>query len=200
MDHYQTIAHKFQLTIEGIAASVDLLERPLEQAAGAMTAALLAEGKVLACGTGPDGALAQLLVCRLLSCYDQERPALPALSLAGDTSSFTALASSEGLAEGFSRQVRALGQPGDVLVCIHSGGDRSCLIRAVSAAHQREMTVVTLSNAGRAQPEGDPQFAPGDIQLRLAVGKRSLAIEIHTMAINSLCDLIDQNLFGTAPS
>ena len=120
MDYYQIIAESFQSTIETIALSVDQLAGPIENGCQLMTQALLEDRKIVACGNGVDAALAQLFTSNLLSRFEHERPALPALTLGGDGASLTAIVQSSGVNDIFSRQVRALGQPGDVLLCISS--------------------------------------------------------------------------------
>jgi len=95
MDYYQIIANNFQATIETIALSVDQLAEPIAQASQLMTQALLEDHKILACGNGADAALAQLFTCNLLNHFARERPALPALTLAGDSASITAIAHSD---------------------------------------------------------------------------------------------------------
>ena len=87
----------------------------------------------------------------LLSRFEHERPALPALALGSDGANLTAIAESSGLNEIFSRQLRALGQAGDVLLCISSSDGANNLLRAVQAAHERNMAVVVLSNVADSE-------------------------------------------------
>jgi D-sedoheptulose 7-phosphate isomerase len=190
MDHYQTIANNFQATVETIMASVDELAVPLERASAIMTHALLADRKIVVCGLGPDSALAQLLACNLLGHSEDERPALPAITLGNITTG-----SAEGAAEGLlSRPVSALGQDGDILFCIHSSNAGASLLRAVHAGHQRNMTVVALSNA--ACMALTSLLSHDDVGIQVAAARRSQVIELQTMAINTLCQLIDHDLFG----
>jgi D-sedoheptulose 7-phosphate isomerase len=95
----------------------------------------------------------------------------------------------------FSRQVRALGQPGDVLLCISSSTGANNLLRAVQAAHERNMSVVALSNT--QDIELSTLIRAEDVELRVDAGRQPRIVEIHTMAIHCLCELIDHSLFGT---
>ena len=81
MDHYKIIAENFQNTIETIAMSVDTLAGTIEKGSQLMVEALLSDRKIIACGNGVDGALAQLFTCILLDRFEADRPALPALTL-----------------------------------------------------------------------------------------------------------------------
>ena len=195
MDFYQIIAGNFQANIETISLSVDGLALPIEHSTNLMTGALLADGKIMVCGNGPDAALAQLFTCTLLSRLENERPALPALSLSSDAASLTAIAATGGLNELFSRQVRALGQPGDVLLCISSGDGHNNLIRAVQAAHERDMGVIALSNTNSGQLS--TLIRSEDVELPVNAARRTLVIEIQTMVIHCLCELIDRSLFDS---
>jgi phosphoheptose isomerase len=195
MDYYQIIAENFQSTIETIALSVDNLAEPIERGSQLMARALLEDRKIVACGNGVDAALAQLFACNLLSRFEHERPALPALTLGGDGASITAIAHSSGVIDIFSRQLRALGQAGDVLLCINSSDGANNLLRAVQAAHERNMTVVALSNTGDS--ELSTLIRAEDVELRVDALRQPRIVELHTMAIHCLCELIDHSLFGT---
>ena len=194
MDHYQIVSNRFQATIEAIAESVDLLSEPLSHGGEAISQALLEDRKILACGNGQDAALASLLVSNLLNRFERERPALPALALATDSASLTAIARDEGLDEIFSRQVRALGGTGDILLCIASEPAPVNLQRAVSAAHERNMTVIVLSTASDARLPG--LLVDGDIALVVDCDRHNHVVELQLMLIHTLCELIDHNIFG----
>ena len=194
MDHYQIISGRFQATIETIAQSVDLLAEPLAQSSTLLTNALLADRKIIVCGNGPDAGLAQLFASKLLDRFEQERPALPALALAADAASLTAIAHQEGIEEIYSRQIRALGQAGDILLCIASTLAAASIQRAVTAAHERNMAVIILSITADEQLPG--LLADGDIALVADCERQSLAAELHLMLLHSLCELVDNNIFG----
>ena len=195
MDYYQIISSNFQSTIETIAASVDTLAEPVNRASELMVRALLADRKIITCGNGVDGALAQLFACNLLSRFEHDRPALPALALNSDGTSLTAIAETGGLNDIYSRQLRALGQPGDVLLCISSAGEANNLLRATQAAHERNMGVVALSNA--TDSELGTLLHPEDVEIRIDSLRRPRVVELHTMTLNCLCELIEHSLFGS---
>jgi D-sedoheptulose 7-phosphate isomerase len=195
MDYYQIIANNFQTTIETIALSVDDLAQVIEQGSHLMTQALLADRKIIACGNGVDAALAQLFACNLLDRFEEDRPALPALTLGTDHASMTAIAESGSFNDIFSRQVRAFGQAGDVLLCISSGSGATNLSRAVHAAQDRNMGVIVMSNAQDATLGA--LLRADDVELRVNARRQARIVELHTMTIHNFCELIDHNLFGS---
>ena len=195
VDYYEIIAGNFQSTIETIAMSVDSLAGPIEQGSQLMSQALLQDRKIFTCGSGADAALAQLFCAHLLGKLEQDRPALPAFCLSSDATSLTAIAASAGEAELYSRQLRALGQEGDVLLLISSGVSGAGLLAALEAAHERNMPVVALSNSSDKILENSLQAE--DAALMIDSTKRSRMLELQTMVLNSLCQLIEFNLFGS---
>lgn len=195
MSYYETIAENFQNTIEIIALSVDDLAEPIERGSELICAALLEDRKVMACGNGVDAALAQLFCANLSSRFEQERPALPALALCADAATASAIAQADGLDEIYSRQLRALGQPGDVLLCINSAGAAGNLLRAAEVAHERNMALIVLSSS--ASVESGALIRVQDVELRVQSARRPRTVEIHTMIIHSLCELVDHRLFGS---
>jgi len=197
MDHYQIIAGNFQSTIQTIAESVDALAEPVGLASTLMVNALLQDSKIIACGNGVDATLAQLFTCNLISRFEHDRPALPALALGSDSAGLTAIAHAGGLNDIYSRQLRALGQPGDILLCISSAGEANNLLRAIQAAHERGMAVVALSNG--TDGELGTLLQSEDIEIRIDSLRRPRVVELHTMTIHCLCELIENSLFGGYP-
>lgn len=195
MDHYQRIAGNFQQAIELIAMSVDELAQPIERGSQMMTDALLNDRKIIACGNGPDGALAQLFVSNLLNRFEHERPALPAISLGLDATSLTAIATTNGVENIFARALSALGQEGDILLCISSGGSHGNLAKTIQLAQDRNMTVVVLSNVDNEQLSA--LIRAEDVELQVSTQRQPRIVELHTMIIQCLCEMIELNLFGS---
>src|SRR3546814_3529011 len=115
---------------------------------------LLNEIKLLCCGNGGSAVHAQHFSSELLNRLERERPSLPAIALTDDSATITSSANDYSYNEVFSKQIRALGQPGDVLLAISTSGNSANIIQAIQAAHDREMLVVALNGRdeiGRAQ-------------------------------------------------
>ena len=93
------------------------LSHPIAAAVQAVLACVTSGGKVLACGNGASAAEAQQFAAFCVAGFERERPELAALALTADSTLLTAAtAASQDVAQQFARQVRALGQAGDVLL------------------------------------------------------------------------------------
>ena len=101
------------------------------RAAQAMAGAIRAGGKVLAFGNGGSAADAQHFVAELVGHYEQDRPALPAVTLSVDTSILTAVGNDYGYDRVFARQVEALGRAGDVALGISTSGNSPNVLRVL---------------------------------------------------------------------
>jgi D-sedoheptulose 7-phosphate isomerase len=186
-DHF---AESAQLKLE----AVEVLAPPIARAAGILTECLFADGKILACGNGGSAADAQHFAAELVGRFERERPELPAISLATDTSLLTAVANDYSFEQVFAKQVRALGTKGDVLLAISTSGNSGNVIAAVEAAHKREMRVVALTGKGGGQI--GELMAPGDVHLCVPHSRTARIQEVHLLMIHCLCDAIDATLLG----
>src|SRR3954462_8293014 len=129
-------------------AMAKTLPAEIARAGEALGGALKSGRKALACGNGGSAADAQHFAAELIGRFERERPGLPAVALSTDTSVLTAIANDYSFEQIFSKQVWALGQPGDVLLAISTSGNSANVIAAIEAAHEREMIVVALSGKG----------------------------------------------------
>lgn len=195
MDYYEIIAERFQGTIEHIAMSVDTIAGPLTRGSELICQSLLADHKLLCCGAGQGAALAQLFVAGMLSRLDQERPPLPAICLNADSAVLCAITGDSGPGHAYARQIHALGNEGDILLLVSSGGANPSLELAVRAARERNIRVLALSNdADAALPD---LLAPGDVLVEVDGNSRSRIIELQLMCLNLLCQLVEYGLFGS---
>ena len=124
------------------------LSKPIAAAVQAVLACVTSGGKVLACGNGGSAADAQHFSAEFIGRFERERPELAAIALTTDSSILTAIANDYDFSVIFSKQVRALGGAGDVLLALSTSGNSANVLKAIEAAHEREMTVVGLSPAG----------------------------------------------------
>jgi D-sedoheptulose 7-phosphate isomerase len=172
----------------------ETLAEPIAQATDIMVKALLANGKILACGNGGSAADAQHFSAELLNRFERERPGLAAVALTTDTSTLTSIANDYDYEQVFSKQVSALGQPGDVLLAISTSGNSKNVARALAAAHEREMRVVALT--GRGGGEIGKLLAPEDVHICVPHSQTARIQEVHLLALHCLCDGIDCLLLG----
>ena len=121
------------------------LSAPIAAAVQAILACVTSGGKVLACGNGPSAAEAQQFAAFCVAGFERDRPELAAVALTSDSTLLTLAGGGSDGAQQFARQVRALGQAGDVLLALSVTGNDANVIAATEAAHERDMTVVILS-------------------------------------------------------
>ena len=161
-------------------------------AAAMMTRCLLEDGKILTCGNGGSAADAQHFSSELLNRFELERPGLPAVALTTDSSTLTSIGNDYAFAEIFAKQVRALGQPADVLLAISTSGNSENVLRAIHAAHERGLRVVALTGRDGGAIAGS--LEPTDVEIRVPAERTCRIQEVHLLAIHCLCDLIDAEL------
>jgi D-sedoheptulose 7-phosphate isomerase len=194
MDPRERIRRHFSESAELIGRAGDSLADPIARAAEIMTRCLLRERKILVCGNGGSAADAQHFSSEMLNRFEMERPGLPALALTTDTSTLTSIANDYHFSEVFARQIRALGQSGDVLLAISTSGRSANILNAIFAAHERDMSVVVLS--GRDGGDVPSRLCPDDVEIRAEAYTTSRIQEMHGLVIHCLCDLIDCQLLG----
>lgn len=194
MDIQARITQLFQASISTKQDALERLAPEIEQASLAMVSSLLNDGKILACGNGGSAGDAQHFSSEMLNRFERERPSLPAIALTTDTSTLTSIANDYSYNEVFSKQIRALGRPGDLLLAISTSGNSSNVIQGIQAAHDREMQVVALT--GKHGGDLASLLLPEDIEIRVPSQTTARIQEVHLLVIHCLCDLIDNQLFG----
>lgn len=190
----ERITHLFDQSIETKVAAREALPIIIAQAGEAIVHSLLADGKVLSCGNGGSAGDAQHFSSEMLNRFERERPSLPAIALSTDTSTLTSIANDYSYNEIFSKQIRALGHEGDILLAISTSGNSANIVQAVQAAHDRQMRVVAMT--GRDGGDIARLLQPEDIEIRVSSNSTARIQEVHLLVIHSLCDYIDQALFG----
>ena len=194
MDTTQRIKDNFLESIRIKTDSLDTLAPIIANAADAMDNSLLNNHKIMACGNGGSAADAQHFSAEMLNRFEMERPGLPAISLTTDTSPLTSIANDYQYAEIYSKQVRALGQEGDILLAISTSGNSHNVIHAIDAAHDRNMITVALT--GRDGGKIRDMMSDRDFEICVSTQSTARIQEVHIMIIHSLCDLIDLKLLG----
>lgn len=189
----ERIKENFTESIQTKIAASEALATPIEHAGMILVQALLAGNKILTCGNGASSGDAQRLSSGLLNRYETDRPSLPAIAMTADNTTLTSIANDDRYAEVFSKQVRALGNNGDVLVAISASGNCSNVIKAIETAVSRDMPIVALT--GRDGGDIAGLLGGNDVEIRVPSGRDPRIQEVHTLIINCLCDLIDSTLF-----
>ena len=194
MDLISRISQHFTESAQTKLDAIELLAAPVAEAIEAMVGCLLNNGKILACGNGGSAADAQHLAAELVGRFELERHELAAIALTTDTSTLTAIANDYGFKLVFAKQVRALGQPGDILVAISTSGNSANVIEAINAAHANDLRVVALT--GRGGGTIGEILRATDVHICVPAERTARIQETHLLVIHCLCDGIDCLLMG----
>lgn len=170
------------------------LSKPLAAAVQAVLACVTSGGKVLACGNGGSAADAQHFAAEFVGRFERERPELGAIALTTDSSILTAIGNDYDFSVIFSKQVRALGQAGDVLLALSTSGNSANVIAAIQVAHERDMTVVALTGKGGGKIGA--MLRDTDVHVCVPHDRTARIQEVHLLALHCICDGVDAQLLG----
>lgn len=162
----------------------------VECAAQACVGSLRAGGKVLLAGNGGSAADAQHIAGEFVSRFMFDRPGLAAVALTTDTSILTAIGNDYGFEQLFSRQVQALGRPGDVLIAYSTSGRSPNILRALETG--REFGLVTIGFTG---DRGGPMHDLCTHVIAVPSADTPKIQEGHFVLGHILCGLVEQTMF-----
>ncbi|MCR8923703.1 SIS domain-containing protein [Dasania sp. GY-MA-18] len=193
MDLYEYVTELFHSHIDTSMRSMEELPMVLAECGELMAQCLLSDKKILCCGEGQSGAIAQIFASHLLNRFNHERPGLAAIAL-NDSTTVTAITGEGNFAEVFAKQIRALGQSGDILLVLSSGSNVTSSSQAIQAAHDRDMLVITINSN---EHDSTALLLPEDIELCIPSNNRARVGETQLLIVNCLCEIIEQQLFGS---
>lgn len=194
MDLHHHVVEIFHQSIDSKMQTLDEVSSHIASCSELIVRSLLNENKILCCGEGLNGALAQIFCVNLLNRYHYERPGLPAICLSSDATTLTAITADSTLNEIFSKQIRALGQAGDILLVIANGRTGS-ILQAIQTAHDREMIVLALHDHDSSDISS--LLLPEDMNIKIPGENTARTTETELLVINCLSELIDRQLFGS---
>ena len=175
-------------------AAAEVLAKPIADAVSALVGSITARGKVLACGNGGSAADAQHFAAEFVGRFERERPGLAAIALTTDSSILTAIGNDYDFNSIFSKQVQALGAPGDVLLAISTSGNSSNVIAAIEAARAKEMVVIALT--GHKGGKIREMLTETDVLICVPHERTARIQEVHLLTLHCLCDAVDLQLLG----
>jgi D-sedoheptulose 7-phosphate isomerase len=194
MDINKRISKHFKDSADLKLRLKDILAKPIAEGAQLFFDCVTTDGKILCCGNGGSAADAQHFAAELLNRFEKERPGLAAIALTTDSSVLTSIANDYDYKLIFSKQVRALGLPGDSLLAISTSGNSPNVVAAIHAAHERSMRVVALT--GRDGGEIVTALNSNDVSICVDAKSTARIQEVHLLALHCLCDIIDYHLLG----
>ena len=192
------IESAFKASIETKQQSLNALAESIELASAMLNQALIGGHKILACGNGGSASDAQHFASELLNRYERDRPGLPAINLTADSSTLTSIANDYDYRQIYSKQITALGQPGDLLLAISTSGQSPNIVEAIQAANESEMPVIALT--GREGGIIGQMLDENSIEIRVPSNVTARIQEVHILVIHILCELLDLQLLGPGPA
>ena len=194
MDINKRIIKHFKDSAELKLKVKDALAQPIADGAQIFFECVSNDGKILCCGNGGSAADAQHFAAELLNRFEKERPGLACIALTTDSSVLTSIANDYYYNQIFSKQVRALGLPGDSLLAISTSGNSPNVLAAILAAHERGMRVIALT--GRDGGAMARALKSDDVLICVDGQSTARIQEVHLLALHCLCDIIDYHLLG----
>lgn len=191
---HQRIREIFTESIQTKIDAADALPDSIASAAELIVTALIAGNKILSCGNGGSAGDAMHFASEMINRFERERPSLPAIALTTDMNTLTAISNDYQYNQVFVKQIKALGQKGDILLAISTSGNSESVVEAIKAALAREMFIIALT--GRDGGEIAGLLSTNDVEVRVPSPSTARIQEVHLLVIHSLCDLIDNRLFG----
>jgi D-sedoheptulose 7-phosphate isomerase len=187
------VAEHFRRSCETLSRAADdpHLRAKIHEIAEAITAAFRDGRKLLIAGNGGSAADAQHIAGEFLSRLNFDRNPLPAIALTTDSSVMTAIGNDYGFDRTFERQVRGLGQAGDVFIAISTSGRSANVIAALKAARESGLTTIGFTGSrdnGLMQPLCDHCLA-------VPAEETVLIQQIHIVAAHAICGLVERSLF-----
>jgi DnaA initiator-associating protein len=168
----------------------------IEQAALLLIRCLQQGKKILICGNGGSAADAQHFAAELVNRFESNRPPLAALALTTDTSTLTSIGNDFSFDEIFSKQIEALGQPGDVFIAISTSGNSKNILKAMEVAAQKQMKVIVLT--GDTGGKMATLLSEQDIAIRAPSSRTARIQECHILCLHLFCEAIDQAISSDA--
>lgn len=167
---------------------------PLREVSRKVAGAMRDGHKLMLCGNGGSAADSQHIAAEFTNRFQLERPPLPALALTTDTSALTSIGNDYAYDQVFMKQVKALGQRGDILLGISTSGNSPNVVKAVEAAKELKITTVALTGG-----TGGALAALADHHLCVNATRETAIIqEVHITALHLMCQMVDEILFPSA--
>lgn len=188
----------FTESIQTKITAADSILTVIAEASEEVVQALLEGHKILTCGNGGSACDALHFSSQMINRFKQERPSLPAIALNADISTMSAIANDYHFSDVYAKQIRALGQPGDLLLAISTSGNSANIVNAIKAAHDKNMGVIAMT--GYDGGKIVDHLHERDIEIRVPAHDTARIQETHILIIHCICDIVDFRLFGNGDS
>lgn len=194
MEAFERVKQVINENIALQTETANVLAKPIATAAHNIAECFLDNNKLLICASGSDRTAAQSLEEKLINHYIHPRPGLPAILLSNNVTTVTSIAEDTSYNDIFSKQIRALGSAGDILLIITSHAETPAIFEAINAAHEREIRIISLN--ATEQSDLDITIQYDDIYISVLHEVPARIQETHLTIAHCLCDIIDRQLLG----
>ena len=194
MNPESLVRNHFSASMQTATGTVETIDKQIVKAAARAAQTLDNSGKILICGNGGAASDAQHFAAELVCRYERDRKALGAIALTTETSVLTAAGNDYDFSKIFSRQVEALGRPGDLLVAITTSGQSDNINHAVETALKLGIHVIALT--GKDGGKLAPLIANKGLELRVPSTVTARIQEAHAIIIHCICDLVELHNTG----
>ncbi len=182
---YAQSLHDAQETFKAL----DTLEPEIVAAADAVLQCLKSGGKLLFCGNGGSAADTAHIATEFTCRFSGDRRPYPGISLTADGGLLTAIGNDYSFQDVFSRQVRAYGRPGDILIALTTSGKSRNVLSAIEEARRLGMKTIVLLGKGGGFTKGSSDIeimVPGTVTARIQEAQKFL--------LHVLCELVEPGL------
>lgn len=187
----KNIIHKY---LKEVSNNFKLLENQsdnIEIASHIIIAALNKKNKIIFCGNGGSAADSQHLSAELMGRYKIDREPLASISLTVDTSAITAIGNDYGFSNVFSRQLKGVGNKGDVLYATSTSGKSENVIKAVEQAKEMGISVIFVTGKNKTEIS-----KLADVSIHAPSDQTNFIQEMHIAIGQLICGIVENNFFG----
>lgn len=181
-----------------IISACESIAKDIEQAAQSLIYAFKNGKKLLIIGNGGSAADAQHVAAEFINKFNIDRNPLPAISLSTDTSNLTSISNDYGFDHVFAKQIKALGNEGDVLLVITTsdadqkkGGHSNNIWHAIIEAREKKMAIIGLLSEKSKQIS-----AAVDLAIKIPAKQTSRIQEAQIVILHIICEIVENELFG----
>lgn len=182
--------------VDSLASNIEQISNSLDEACHLITQTLLSDHKLIICGNGHSAPISGLLTTCFMHQLEFERPSLPAINISIDSNTISAIAKDGNYHHSYAKQIRALGNEGDVLIALSIDGNCSNIVQAIQTAHEKNIKVITIIGFSTGKMSAIKQG--DDIEILLETSSVARAMEAQLVTANTLCHQIENQLFGGA--
>lgn len=147
-------------------------------------------GKLLLFGNGGSACDASHIAAEFVNRFKKERPGLPAIALNTDMALLTSIANDYEFSDVFARQIKTLGEPGDIVVAISTSGQSRNILKAIDVAKKKGMKVISFTGA-----KGEKMAAKSDYAFVVPSADTPRIQETHITLAHVICQMVEEILF-----